>query len=105
MARSLCLLHQQNSKEGIEVLSKEIIPRFGLPLGLSLDREIHSVAETVQSLCKVLGNYMESSHSLETSVQWKNRKDELKFEMAKKLDLSRNYTKMASGFSFSLSKN
>lgn len=63
---------------------KEIIPRFGVPLGLSSDKEFHSVVETIHSLCKVLGSYMESPDSLDTSVQWKCRKDEAKLEMANK---------------------
>lgn len=62
------------TQEVTEILLKEIIPRLGVPLGLSSDREFHSVAETVQSLCKVLGSYMEFPHSLETSVQWKNKR-------------------------------
>lgn len=39
----------------MKVLLKEIIPRFGVPIGMSSNRGLHFVAEIVQNLAKNIG--------------------------------------------------
>ncbi|RMC19916.1 hypothetical protein DUI87_03482 [Hirundo rustica rustica] len=43
------------AKEVVKTLLKEIIPRFGIPLGMSSDRGPHFVAGIIQGVAKVLG--------------------------------------------------
>ncbi|RMC04204.1 hypothetical protein DUI87_19023 [Hirundo rustica rustica] len=43
------------AKEVVKTLLKEIIPRFGIPLGMSSDRGPHFVAEIIQGVAKALG--------------------------------------------------
>ncbi|XP_064557197.1 protein NYNRIN-like, partial [Zonotrichia leucophrys gambelii] len=42
------------AKEVVKTLLKEIIPRFGVPLGLSSDRGPHFIARVVQELARML---------------------------------------------------
>jgi len=43
------------AREVIKILLKKIIPRFGVPIGMSSVREPHFVAEIVQQVSKILG--------------------------------------------------
>ncbi|RMB92588.1 hypothetical protein DUI87_30897 [Hirundo rustica rustica] len=43
------------AKEVVKTLLKEIIPRFGIPLGMSSDRGPHFVAGIIQGVAKALG--------------------------------------------------
>jgi len=43
------------ARETVKILLKEIIPRFGVPIGMSSDREPYFVAEIVQQVSKILG--------------------------------------------------
>lgn len=43
------------AKEIIKQLLQKIIPRFGVPIGISSDRGPRFVAEVVQGICKMLG--------------------------------------------------
>ncbi|XP_031961069.1 transmembrane protein 60 isoform X1 [Corvus moneduloides] len=43
------------AKEVVKVLLNHIIPRFGVPLGMSLDRGPHFVANMIQEVSQILG--------------------------------------------------
>lgn len=43
------------AKEVVKTLLREVIPRFGVPLGISSDRGPHFVAGIVQNVAKILG--------------------------------------------------
>lgn len=49
--------HTNKTREVTKTLSKEIIPRFGVPVGMSSDRGPHFVAEILQQLSKILGTH------------------------------------------------
>lgn len=47
--------HTNQSREVAKILLNQIIPRFGVPLGMPSDRGSHFIAEEVQEVGKVLG--------------------------------------------------
>lgn len=47
--------HTNQVREVAKVLLNQIIPRLGVPLGMSSDRGSHLIAEVVQQLRKALG--------------------------------------------------
>ncbi|RMC19925.1 hypothetical protein DUI87_03492 [Hirundo rustica rustica] len=55
MAGGVSLSHESGKGSGFKTLLKEIIPRFGIPLGMSSDRGPHFVAGIIQGVAKALG--------------------------------------------------
>ncbi|NXL47824.1 TF26 protein, partial [Podilymbus podiceps] len=43
------------AREVVKILLKEIIPRFGVPIGMASDRGPHFIAEIIRQVSKVLG--------------------------------------------------
>ena len=56
------------AKEVVKWLLQEVIPRTGVPIGISSDRGPHFVAEIVQSISKVLGIAWDLHAFLEATI-------------------------------------
>lgn len=49
-----CPCRANNAREVTKMLLKEIIPRFGIPLGMSSDGGFHFIAEIIKQVSQVL---------------------------------------------------
>lgn len=62
----LCCTNE--AREFTKVLFKEIIPRFGVPVGMSSDRRPHFISEVVEQLSMQLGYKLGFTFFIESAV-------------------------------------